>query len=490
MKKLLLQLAFVLLPFVALAQGEAQVIKDFSKKAKGIRDAFKLNEHVYIMSLDLDFEKFELVAIDDKMQVLWRTTLKGHWLGAGKFKGQILAVAAADYSFNKNLNSPPYTGYLVDELTGKPTLEKIIYQSNEETREYPSLMLYNDDSQAALLIRRTAMSKARFTSTKGNDTKELTILNLDDKLNTSILKLKVPESELINIANNKNGDLYIVTRADKKEIKIYRYEAGSAEPGEPIKLNLELQPDPIDFNYGVMHTADNNRKLLYFAFTIASKRSGIANVYQKIQVLLYKVNFEDHSVKTTNEVFDKAHVKAIENAYVPYDKKFDKPNIDRFYAPKDIIEWNNTLILVLGNKESSHTTEPQNTMGYGEEFENSLIINGYDTDLKSKFQQLLPSFYRHYFVLNAGYYENKNSLYIIANSANGPHIHNWHPYYGQLDLNTGNWLKLEKLPKGKLNDDYLADGNILWFPGGFIVPFCNMHYMSGNQEITLQLNSY
>jgi hypothetical protein len=490
MKKLLLQLVLLLLPFLAFAQNEAATLKDFSKKAKGIRDAFKLNEHVSVMSLDLDFEKFELVAIDDKMQVLWRTTLKGHWLGAGKFKGQILAIAAADYSFNKNLNSPPYTGYLVDELTGEATLEKIIYQSNAETREYPSLMLYNDDSQAALLIRRTAMSKARFTNTKGNETKDLTILNLDEKLNTSILKPKIPEGELINITNNKKGDIYAITRPDKKEIKVYRYEVGRTEPGEPIALNVELDQESIDFNYCEMHTANNNRKLLYFALAFGGKRSGIANTYEEIQIPLFKVNFEDHSVKTIKEVFDKAHVKAIENSYVPYDKKLDKPYIDRFYAPKDIIEGNGTLILVLGNKESSHTSEPRNDTGLSAVFENSLIINGYDTDLKPKFQQILPSFYRNSIALNAGYYENKNSLYIIANSASGPHIHNWHPYYGQLDLNTGNWLKLEKLPKGKLNDDYLADGNILWFPSGFIVPFCNMHYMSGNQETSLQLNTY
>jgi hypothetical protein len=119
MRKTLLQFILLLLPFFTFAQSEPPVYKDFNKKVREITTSFKLNDHVWIMQTCTGKDNFELAAVDDKMQVLWRTTLTGYPLAAGKFKGHILAISADKFEWARRNVINPYTAFLVDEKTGK-----------------------------------------------------------------------------------------------------------------------------------------------------------------------------------------------------------------------------------------------------------------------------------------------------------------------------------------------------------------------------------
>ncbi len=153
MKKLLLQYMLLLLPVFALAQNDPPLYKDLTPKIMGIVAPFKLNDHTYVIQTNIDDENFELIAVNDKMEVLWRTTLKGYAIGAGKFKGQILAVAATGYSITKGIANP-YNGFFINAQTGKVIQQKVIYTSIYEKKEWAKTF-FSDNDDFSLVIGLT-----------------------------------------------------------------------------------------------------------------------------------------------------------------------------------------------------------------------------------------------------------------------------------------------------------------------------------------------
>src|SRR5258708_9342488 len=134
MKKLLLQCLLLMLPVVAFAQGDAPLYKDLTGKIKKIVTSFKLNDHTSVVQTNIDDENFELIGVNDKMEVIWRTPLKGFAIGAGKFRGQILAVAATGFSVSKGIISP-YNGFFINGQTGKLIQQKVVYNRSYAKKE-------------------------------------------------------------------------------------------------------------------------------------------------------------------------------------------------------------------------------------------------------------------------------------------------------------------------------------------------------------------
>jgi hypothetical protein len=126
LKKIILFLAF-LFPVFAFSQSTDFTDKDIARKALGIVNSFKLDDHVGVFQINLSDTTFELVAIDDKLQLLWRSSYKGYGVGCGKFNNHILAISSSDHSDSKEFINP-YTVYLIDERSGKSINEKEIFK--------------------------------------------------------------------------------------------------------------------------------------------------------------------------------------------------------------------------------------------------------------------------------------------------------------------------------------------------------------------------
>src|SRR4051812_31123802 len=103
-KTLLTYLSLLLLPLFALAQTEPQVLEDFAKSIKAI-NTFAFNDNLNVMQVSVDDENFELIAVNEKMQVIWRTPLAGYGIKTDKFKNKIVALASADHSTFKGTNN-------------------------------------------------------------------------------------------------------------------------------------------------------------------------------------------------------------------------------------------------------------------------------------------------------------------------------------------------------------------------------------------------
>jgi hypothetical protein len=479
MRKFLLLSAALLFPFFVLAQNEPPVYKNFSKEIRGIYHSYKLNDHTNVVQIVLNDESFELVAIDDKMQVLWRTSLKGFAAGLGVLHGQIFATASSAYSDSKGLISP-YTCFLVDGKTGKVIFQKVIYESKGETQEIAGIYSDEDASNITFIIRQTGTSQSSspFKKNKYDETKDLTLVNLNNKLETIVLKPKIPDGTFLNMIYNNKGDLFIVTGQKDKTIKVVRYEAGKTEPSAPIIQDIDLHSaSDIENQPFHLYASKTDRNTIYLA--LVHKNPDRDN-----ELTVGKIDFNSHAGQITNEVFNSSHIKSIEKSYVAFDKEFDKPDIggSKFGVNiRHFEEYNGTLLVTLSDQ--FYTTVGN---GISQVFERAFVINGYDLNLKQKFQQLLPVEYNYDFPITPGYYIANNSLYIVTNS----NIHGFKltPIMAQLDLNTGNWVKIQKLA---INKGRVTDHNVFWFKDSFIVPYMKLvGRFPPKEDIDLQLNLY
>src|SRR4051794_24722895 len=97
MKKLLLCLTF-LFPVLAFSQDVDFFNKDVAKKTLGIVSSFKLDDRIGVFQINLTDTTFELVAVNDNLQILWRSSYKGYAVTCGKFNNHILAISSLGYS--------------------------------------------------------------------------------------------------------------------------------------------------------------------------------------------------------------------------------------------------------------------------------------------------------------------------------------------------------------------------------------------------------
>jgi hypothetical protein len=70
MKKNLLIALVLIFPFIAVAQDEPPVLKDFYSKAKDIPTSFIFNDHVNIMQVNKNNESFEMIAVEGANQIV------------------------------------------------------------------------------------------------------------------------------------------------------------------------------------------------------------------------------------------------------------------------------------------------------------------------------------------------------------------------------------------------------------------------------------
>jgi hypothetical protein len=157
MKKNLLIALVLVLPFIAAAQDEAPIYKDFYSKSKEIPASFILNDHVNIMTANKDNDTYDMIAVSDQMQVLWTTQMKGHPVFGAKFKGKILSVASTEYSGMKSSNNT-YNGYVIDPATGKVLVEKVIYDGSSAYMAFPYIST-GDGDYFKMAIRQTGMER-------------------------------------------------------------------------------------------------------------------------------------------------------------------------------------------------------------------------------------------------------------------------------------------------------------------------------------------
>lgn len=468
MKKIVLQLTFLLIPFFALAQDDVPVLEHFVEKAWWITTTFPLNDHVSVIQIQTGKVTFDLAAIDDKMQVLWQTQLEGCPVGSGKFGGHILAITAEKYKPALDNVVGPFTAVLIDEKTGNEINRKVIYDSKSNIPEFANCYFNTENSGLTFIVWQAKQSKSMLgfpNVEKLIAINSLSVVRLDDDLNPTVSKLSFSDPNVRNLDCNNKGDVFLITHPkNAKVISVARYSAPKYEEQPAIEQNIEVRSES-DINYKnfVVTASDADRNVLYMALVHPNQNDDR-------QLTVSKFDFGNHTVNATSEVFSKQHTKEIENAYVPFDKDLKKPEIGPGgLTEKYIKESHGTLLVVLSKSNSSQSYDPTNQSYHGTGWQDSHIINGYDLNLNPKFQQVMPT-YRNGLTFSA--HGQNNSFYIHSGDL-----------FGQLDLSTGKWLKLRKTSK--------LGQRVMWFTNDFIIPYresSGIH--AGVSDVSLQLNNY
>lgn len=181
-------------------------------------------------------------------------------------------------------------------------------------------------------------------------------------------------------------------------------------------------------------------------------------------------------------------MKELEKAYVPVNKKLDKPFdlIGKYASVRLMTEKNDRLLVFMSSQcEVVYSGQYGSMVSFRE---GSLLINGYDLDVNLKYNQLFPAGY----VNNGAGYNNPgcqkvgNSLCLLADFKDDGTL------YGMMDINTGNWSSMELFRKKKLSGSDYAQGNhVCWYPNGFILPYTRQKGMRRvNQDISLVQFTY
>lgn len=78
MKKIFLAGFVCLLPYFASAQNDNPISEDFYTDTRGITNVVHLDDHINIIQVDNNNDNFDLIALDENMRTVWRTTMDGY----------------------------------------------------------------------------------------------------------------------------------------------------------------------------------------------------------------------------------------------------------------------------------------------------------------------------------------------------------------------------------------------------------------------------
>jgi hypothetical protein len=455
MKTQLAAFLIFIIPIFSIAQNEKQNFIEVEKRIADVASSCKLNEETGVFQINLKDDNFELLAVDNKAQPLWKTQFKGNGITCGKFKGYILAIADSCKSTKKGpLN--PYYAYLVDPLTGKTVLEREIFNQKGENNELVNSFFSNNGNDFNLVVRRSNRDFGFFSSYK-DKTIDLTIINLNEKLEPIYIKPHFPVETFVSLTCNTFGDLFLLSVKDAVTLIATRFEHGTTEPSKPINLKCEFL-EKMDLVNGInsITASEKDRNVLYLALAHN-------NLNDDRELSVASFNFTTGSSISTKEIFDSKHINELEKSYDQFDKSFGKPNIGsqkKQLIVKFFKQQNDYLIAVMSE---NYYIPSKYSFTY---VEKAQIINFYDSNLKLKFQQLMPV-YRQFtdYDLNNGFGFEGNTFNVVAN--NRKNFTN-NPVYGQINLLTGSWTKLELTNPFQ---NYNADENIIMLKNSLIVPF-------------------
>jgi len=486
MKKYLLPCLLLLFPFVILAQDAPALYKDFYNGIKGAH-SFVWDDHINIMQVNTDNDKFDIVAVNDQMQILWKTSLEGFAFTTQKFRNKIVAVASTDHSTFKG-NNNTYKAYMIDPATGKMLVEKVIYNGTDDYMEYPAVFT-GEGAYFKFCIRKSGFKRTLHVAFLGNnyekqlnETSEYDVLTMNEKLETlSTIKLPISNGTLITVCANKKADLFAAW-LNGPSIEVYQYPDGSSNPVKQLNASIEFKPDNsiIPSEYVKLLASPSNNNILYYGITYS-------NQDKDVELGIGKFDFSNDKKLFVTEAFNKDHVKLLEKGFVPVNKKINDVSLGsrKGLQLRYMAEVNGGLITTVTSQSSS-------AGAYGSWMtENSVLINGYDENLNTRFQQILPTNYSMpNSTLPFGYHVAKNKFYVVSNNKTG--VTTLTALYGCLDLSTGKWDKMEELSKKKIgNGEYSAGGAILWFSDNYIVPYFAPKGLSqGKVDVVLQQNSY
>ena len=487
-KKTAIAVLLLFSTFICQAQKEP-VFNDFAKNVKEITEKLHFNDNITVYEVKNDNDNFDVVAVDNNLNLLWRTNLKGYCFTIANFKGKILAVACTQYT-NYRLHNNTYKGFLLDSKTGNVTLEKVIYQGQQQYLMDVKIMRTEDGSSFKMALTQTEFERRvhfgialpvvtifpggnPFAQMKSMT--DMLVMDYDENLNVSnTLKPVAENGYLVDMAASANGDLALVWYTGGV-VTVDMYKQGKTTLFGQLSESIDYTKNGDERDFAAadkmqMIASKRNPDVYYIALVEKSTSN-------EWTLMMCKFDFKKNTHVYGYLVYDNKSMKDLEKAYVPFDKKIDKPDIyaQRLLDVRNISEVDGKLLISV----SARYTKPGQ---YADAIcEKSLLINGFDQDLNLLYQQQMPSScgnFLHY--LDGGYHVGETTLDIAEVYDNNKFI------VGSLNATTGQWNNLYTLKR--LDDYYPYPQNAMWINGGVILSYYKFKGLTKtNADISLQL---
>ncbi len=488
-KTLTTLIVVLLLPILVFAQDD-NVVKDFAKRAIDLQSV-QINEHLNVLQITYDDNAFELVGMNDQMQTVWRGTFKGHPYQTAKFKGNVITIASTEYNLKGPNNT--YNAFLVDVATGKLIAQNQIFTNPDTYQQFPEIAT-GDGNFCKILIRQSALERRGLYSyafgynkkmKEVNTITDLQTFELNDKLEVvNSFKPEIDAGMYLSSTFNNNGDLFI-SWLNGPTINVYKYAKEKAVPSK--KLIFDIPAESIeagendDHHIMALIPDEKDPNKVYYAIIYK-------NMNKNPELNVGKFDFANGKENSATEEFTKKEVKKLEKSFLKVNKKIDDPDFSSFQLElKYANEINGKLIIALASYSMYSSNKGTVAIDY------ATLINGYDLDLNQKFQQLMPIKSSNPFIkLYSGYHIANDKLNVIFNYSSSM-LNGHYQALGILDLNTGEWDKMDILSKKHVNNSDFTDGRgLMWFGNSYIAPYCNPKSMVSyyRSEITLQQNQY
>ncbi|MEO6850780.1 MAG: hypothetical protein ABI166_09115 [Mucilaginibacter sp.] len=495
MKQKLLTCLLFILPFLAIAQDEAPpLITDFYQGAKEMPESFILNDHVNIMEFKNDNEDYNIIAVDDQMQTLWNTPIQGDVISASKFKDKVLIVTSTEFSKIKS-NNNTFKAYLLDPANGKVLIEKVIFDGPQDYLVFP-FVFTGDGNIFKFAVRQSSFERRLHVGLPGlfalisldryykelRDTKDFDVIDFDEHLEP-ITKIKPVKNvgTFLDMTANNHGDLFINWFNDGN-MNIVKYEAGKGTPASQLSCAVTIDE-------GVLHNFENhilispskkNYNVLYYALMFK-------NSDKEMELGIGKLDYSTGKSVYANELLTKDNIKELKKSFVPVNKKMDSPDLGYIKGMnvRTLTEVGDRVIVTITSRSTVSGNYSVSELEY------NILINAYDTDLKLKYQQLVPTSYACLNrLLPMGYYHDSDKFYVLSNDKHG--INTFRGTYSVFNLETGECEKMYWLTKKYIaNYDLVGGSSALWFKNSFVVPYLHVKGMAGAKfDVTLQQNSY
>ena len=477
--KLTFSLLFLFFQFNTFAQTQINVIKKPSWNIRASYDSkygskIDLSGNAIAMIVDVPKADFAVVTIDDKLSQKWLTELSGFPMAIGKFKNNIMVIAAADRSYFKSFSNQ-FKAYLLEEKTGKLISEKIIYDGSKDFVETPEFFFSEDGAYFKMATRLTALKRkvhiglpvvGFFTALKMdkdfNESQSYTVIDFNDKLE-QIQKMEpdMPDGDTWKASCGDDGSFIISTvDASKGKCNVAIYLSSNPSPLKTVSIPLDA------FNQDEISSISfaSSKKPLVNYIGIFYK-----NANKERSTLIARIDFNNGTYTSTKEVFDKAHIKELQKSFVPVNKKFNDLAFSdiKYMNIRHIAEYNNTLIVTISPRFSVTSSHGSITS------EGSMLMNAYDAQMIPLYHQFLPRDYTSSIAGEGSEVSFKlaeKTLRILANQKDG--LTAVATIYAEMNLESGTINKINMISKDDIKNSYYANTeSISWLNGSFVIPF-------------------
>ncbi len=423
-----------------------------------------------------------IIAVDENGTTKWTTGVKGLAMTIGKFKNYLIVFSTphlknATQAYTNELNAS-----LIDPVSGKVVLQKNINTGDATFIEQALFFLSDDGSFCKVGLRLSNRKQAiditlvnKFLQQFG-ETQSFTLIELDEKLERkNETKLTLPEGGFGGAQCNSKGEVFIRTIPSKNAIQVSQFVSGNTAAVKTLVQTINARDKDMTAKFLV---SKNNPSVVYLATLYEDEDKEAA-------LSLSRLNFADGTKIEKKEQITRSRVKDLEKNYKVVNEKMDKPDLGK---PGDmrileLEECGDQLFTSIEAIEAAATSTRQWDNVY------SVLLTSYDLSFNLKSQNIVPRFYMSAYGYGLGIHRDGNILRFIANDH--PNMLSNKAMYGELDLKTGQVIKLNHIEKDRIEKgNPMNPANILWYPSGFVLTYINMKGMGGRIAHDIQVCKY